>query len=441
MPDKMKTGREKAKRAAYIKALTKKNASHRETHSSVSSHDNIHTQQARNINSVKDRENYTQTGRSEVKHPAVKLFLPNIMSILRRRNNNGSDSEETATDKLENAGLDVADAIVRMMPATHTSKRKNTSHGETYFSKCSDEISFSEHKTSAKEQGCKSYKSKDITHEQEKNRPEIKERCSHSFGAIKTKEEVGRKAQLTYSTETVRTDAAKILAVDEARRQAVTKKVKAVRLKAALKRAAKSSSDMLLYAGAGFIALLLPLLIVMAIGGMMYGSDEHSVGTEELSEEVHEHSPYIFAYACEYELEEYVSLIKAVMMQESGGRGDDPMQASECSYNTKYPKSPNGITDPEYSIDVGIQYLKECLELAAVKDPDDIESISLALQGYNFGTGYISWTRAKYGGYSQLSAMEFSEYMAEQMGWESYGDPYYVSHVLRYYPFGNEYKE
>ena len=133
MPDKMKTGREKAKRAAYIKALTKKNASHRETHSSVSSHDNIHTQQARNINSVKDRKNYTQTGRSEVKHPAVKLFLPNIMSILRRRNNNGSDSEETATDKLENAGLDVADAIVRMIPATHTSKRKNTSHGETYF--------------------------------------------------------------------------------------------------------------------------------------------------------------------------------------------------------------------------------------------------------------------------------------------------------------------
>ena len=44
------------------------------------------------------------------------------------------------------------------------------------------------------------------------------------------------------------------------------------------------------------------------------------------------------------------------------------MQASECSYNTKYPKSPNGITDPEYSIDVGIQYLKECLELAGVKD-------------------------------------------------------------------------
>lgn len=433
MPDKMKTGREKAKRAAYIKALTKKNASHRETHSSVSSHDNIHTQQARNINSVKDRENYTQTGRSEVKHPAVKLLLPNIMSILRRRNNNVSDSEETATDKLEKAGLDVADAIVRMMPATHTSKRKNTSHRETYFPEHSDETSLSKNRASTKEQDFKNYQSKDAVHVQEKNRPEIKERCSHSFGAIKTKEEVQRKSRSTHSAELMQANAAKSLAIDETRRKVITKRTKAVKLKAALKRAAKSSSDMLLYAGAGFIALLLPLLIVMAIGGMMYGSDEHSVGTEEVSEEVHELSPYIFAYACEYELEEFVSLIKAVMMQESGGRGDDPMQASECSYNTKYPKAPNGITDLEYSIDVGIQYLKECLELSGVKDPDDIERISLALQGYNFGTGYISWARAKYGGYSQLSAMEFSECMAKQMGWESYGDPYYVSHVLRYY--------
>ena len=45
------------------------------------------------------------------------------------------------------------------------------------------------------------------------------------------------------------------------------------------------------------------------------------------------------------------------MMQESGGRGKDPMQASECGYNKKYPKKPNGIKDPEYSIDCGVHYL------------------------------------------------------------------------------------
>lgn len=41
------------------------------------------------------------------------------------------------------------------------------------------------------------------------------------------------------------------------------------------------------------------------------------------------------------------------MMQESGGKGCDPMQTSESGYNTKYPRIPNDITEPEYSIDVG----------------------------------------------------------------------------------------
>ena len=34
-------------------------------------------------------------------------------------------------------------------------------------------------------------------------------------------------------------------------------------------------------------------------------------------------------YVKEYGIPEYVELIKAVMMQESGGRGLDPMQAAE----------------------------------------------------------------------------------------------------------------
>ena len=53
-----------------------------------------------------------------------------------------------------------------------------------------------------------------------------------------------------------------------------------------------------------------------------------------------------------------MELIKAIMMQESGGRGLDPMQCSEGSFNTKYPKQPNGITDPEYSISCGVQEIK-----------------------------------------------------------------------------------
>ena len=123
-------------------------------------------------------------------------------------------------------------------------------------------------------------------------------------------------------------------------------------------------------------------------------------------------------------------------MQESGGQGNDPMQSSEGSFNTKYPRKPNGITDPEYSIECGVQEMKGCLNSAEVKSPMDMDHIKLALQGYNYGNGYIQWARTNYGGYTLANAAEFSDKMAKEKGWESYGDKQYVPHVLRYYSLG-----
>ena len=207
------------------------------------------------------------------------------------------------------------------------------------------------------------------------------------------------------------------------------------RVRKAIEHAVKHVSETWIMAAEALLISLIPILMIFGVVAMMFDSGEQSMGTEPLSEEVIELSPYIFAYACEHGLEDYILLIKALMMQESAGRGTDPMQASECIYNTKSPNTPGGITDPEYSIDVGIQYFKDCLELANAQGPDDFEGISLALQGYNFGSGYIPWAIRNYGGHSELSALEFSEMMANRNGWESYGDPYYVSHVLRYYSF------
>jgi hypothetical protein len=155
-----------------------------------------------------------------------------------------------------------------------------------------------------------------------------------------------------------------------------------------------------------------------------------------VSAEVEAYEPVIRIYARQYGIEEYVELIKAVMMQESGGQGSDPMQSSESGYNIRYPREPNGITDPEYSIECGVQALKDCLQSAGVENPVDMEHIKLALQGYNFGNGYIAWAQSNYGGYTAANAAEFSDMMAERMGWGSYGDKQYVPHVLRYYIFG-----
>ena len=162
----------------------------------------------------------------------------------------------------------------------------------------------------------------------------------------------------------------------------------------------------------------------------MTGGDNSST-VSSVSAEVEAYEPLIRQYANQYGIGEYVELIKAIMMQESGGRGLDPMQCSEGSFNTKYPKQPNGITDPEYSISCGVQEIKSCLERAGVKNPLDMENIKLALQSYNYGNGYLEWAKAR-GGYTLANAAEFSDMMAQRMGWSSYGDKQYVPHVLQY---------
>ena len=187
----------------------------------------------------------------------------------------------------------------------------------------------------------------------------------------------------------------------------------------------------------GWIAVVIILIVVLlGCAVSLFGGGSGSNAYTPVSAEVEAYEPLIQKYAKQYGIPEYVELIKAVMMQESGGRGLDPMQAAEGSFNTRYPHEPNGIKDPEYSIECGVQELKAALISAEVENPIDMEHIKLALQGYNFGNGYISWAKTNYGGYSYANAVEFSTMQAARLGWDSYGDTQYPAHVLRYYPYG-----
>ena len=187
----------------------------------------------------------------------------------------------------------------------------------------------------------------------------------------------------------------------------------------------------------GWIAVVIILIVVLlGCAVSLFGGGSESTSYTPVSAEVEAYTPLIQKYAKQYGIPEYVELIKAVMMQESGGRGLDPMQAAEGSFNTRYPHEPNGIQDPEYSIECGVQELKAALISAEVENPIDMEHIKLALQGYNFGNGYISWAKTNYGGYSYANAVEFSTMQAARLGWNSYGDTQYPAHVLRYYPYG-----
>lgn len=188
-----------------------------------------------------------------------------------------------------------------------------------------------------------------------------------------------------------------------------------------------------LMAGGGAVLVVL-ILIVGIIGGVAFLGNSQS--NEALSAEVLAHTPAIQKYASEFAIPEYVPAIQAIMMQESGGRGTDPMQASECPYNTQYPNTPGAIQDADYSIKVGIQYYAECVRESGCENPQDMDRLKLSWQGYNYGNGYISWALEKFGGYSEPNALQFSKEQAAAHGWSSYGDTEYVPHVMRYYSGG-----
>lgn len=168
---------------------------------------------------------------------------------------------------------------------------------------------------------------------------------------------------------------------------------------------------------------------------LFFGSSISGVATANVSEEVLAYRSAVERIAAKYGMAQYTELILAVMMQESGGRVKDVMQASESSFNQKYPHAPGSITDPEYSIECGVRALKYVLDKAGCTGPADLDRIKLALQGYNFGSGYIDWAMERDGGYTKENAAAFSDMMCARPGWNYsvYGDKDYVDHVLRYY--------
>lgn len=266
----------------------------------------------------------------------------------------------------------------------------------------------------------------------------VKTAKATSKTAIKTTEQTAKtaqkaaKASAKATQKAAQTAKATAKATAEATKATVRATIAAVRAIIAGTKALISA----LIAGGWAAVVIILIVVLLGCAVSLFGGGSDSTSYTPVSAEVEAYTPLIQKYAKQYGIPEYVELIKAVMMQESGGKGSDPMQAAEGSFNKKYPHEPNGIKDPEYSIECGVQELKAALTSAEVESPIDMERIKLALQGYNFGNGYISWAKTNYGGYSYANAVEFSAMQAQRLGWEKYGDTQYPAHVLRYYPYG-----
>ncbi|WP_430789991.1 lysozyme family protein [Virgibacillus flavescens] len=180
------------------------------------------------------------------------------------------------------------------------------------------------------------------------------------------------------------------------------------------------------------------LLITASIIGMLmiisfFAQTDYKVDENVLSDQVKEYRPLVEKYAEKYGVEEHVDIMLAMMMQESGGRGNDPMQSSESFCGER-----KCIKDPEVSIKQGVYYFSETLKAAN----GDLE---LAIQSYNFGRGFIEYALDKKGKYTQEVAINFSQkmyrndedkakYRCPREGAREikacYGDIYYVKDIL-----------
>ncbi len=244
-----------------------------------------------------------------------------------------------------------------------------------------------------------------------------------SGATVQTFQAAGQSAGSAGASAAANTAAPGAGAAIQATEKAVTKIKETVESIAASAPKSKSSW------GALSALFLLPMLIIAAIAGAFRGGG--SAKNVGLSANVIALMPQISAACQAHGIPEYAPLVAAVIMQESGGRVDDVGgDVMQCAEGMGLPVgTPVSV---EESISFGTGIIARNLREAGAAGPTDIPRISLALQGYNFGNGYISWALAR-GGYSKENAWEFSEIQAGLHGWSGYGDINYVDNVLRYY--------
>lgn len=138
----------------------------------------------------------------------------------------------------------------------------------------------------------------------------------------------------------------------------------------------------------GWIAVLI-VIICCLFGAALYCFGGSGANYTPVSAEVEAHSETISKYADEYDIPEYTELIKAVMMQESAGKGNDPMNS--------------GGKNPEESIKAGVRKIADLIKKKDCESPLDMTGIREVLKEYSSGDKSDE----------------------------------YANNVLQYYPYGN----
>ncbi|XJZ26606.1 lysozyme family protein [Bacillota bacterium Lsc_1132] len=149
------------------------------------------------------------------------------------------------------------------------------------------------------------------------------------------------------------------------------------------------------------IFILLLLVFVLIVANLIKQSSQWGIPQLSLDPFANskKYKPLIQAELAKYHLENYTTVVIALMQQESHGKGGDPMQASESAG-----LPPNSIKDPKQSIAAGVKHFQRALTYGENKKVD----FPTVIQAYNMGIGYIDYVAAHGGKHSEELAKQFS---------------------------------
>lgn len=182
------------------------------------------------------------------------------------------------------------------------------------------------------------------------------------------------------------------------------------------------------------MAIWIGMVVLLLVFSNSFGSLASSAGRAiNLNDRVESYRASITYWAQKDGIPEYVEVLLALCMAETGIL-DDPEDPFACSESGLAVKQPNGITDPEYSIEIGVYCFSLKVKKTGCKSPADKNNLFKALQAYNMGDGFIDFCDTYYSGvWSVECARAYSKKMG---GGSTYGNPNYIEQFLRCYTFG-----
>lgn len=163
----------------------------------------------------------------------------------------------------------------------------------------------------------------------------------------------------------------------------------------------------------GSMGIVVPVLLVLSFFLLLSGLlgistspqyEEQVGGGKQLSPQVERYRTLVEKEASAQGMEEYVALILAIIQVESNGMGNDIMQSSESA---GYP--PNHFGTPEASVQQGIKYIKQIVNVLKAYKKDYEKNMKLIAQSYNYGIAFASYVGNRGGEYSIDVSEEYSK--------------------------------